>query len=101
MKLPSLHMTASAASRDVTILHAMAFLHQANYDIGQATKYLVPPPNKQCYPFDVDKSTSHNTASLGGPILCRFMENYCMNLIYILNFQRPVRRMVSCRSHPF
>lgn len=35
MKLPSLHMTAAAASRDVTLLHAMALLHQANYDIGQ------------------------------------------------------------------
>jgi len=37
MKLPSLHMTASAASRDVTLLHAMALLHQANYDSGLAT----------------------------------------------------------------
>lgn len=35
MKIPSLHMTTAAASRDVTILHAMALLHQANYDIGQ------------------------------------------------------------------
>uniref|UniRef100_A0A915E0Z0 Metastasis-associated protein MTA3 n=1 Tax=Ditylenchus dipsaci TaxID=166011 RepID=A0A915E0Z0_9BILA len=55
MKLPSLHMTASAASRDVTLLHAMALLHQAHYDIGQAT----------------NKVTCHNTVSLGGPILCR------------------------------
>lgn len=28
-------MTAAAASRDVTLLHAMALLHQANYDLGQ------------------------------------------------------------------
>lgn len=35
MRIPSLHMTASAASRDVTLLHAMALLHQAHYDIGQ------------------------------------------------------------------
>ncbi|KAI1720510.1 BAH domain-containing protein [Ditylenchus destructor] len=71
MKLPSLHMTASAASRDVTLLHAMALLHQANYDIGQSVKYLVPPPSKLHYPLDADKTTSHNTVNLGGPILCR------------------------------
>lgn len=70
-KLPSLHMTAAAASRDVTILHAMALLHQANYDLGQGLKYLVPPPSKQHYPLDVDKSVGHNTVSLGGPILIR------------------------------
>ncbi|GMT10736.1 hypothetical protein PFISCL1PPCAC_2033, partial [Pristionchus fissidentatus] len=70
-KLPSLHMTAAAASRDVTLLHAMALLHQANYDIGQAVKFLVPPPSKQHYPLDADKCTSHKTVSLGGPILCR------------------------------
>ncbi|KAF8384172.1 lin-40 [Pristionchus pacificus] len=70
-KLPSLHMTAAAASRDVTLFHAMALLHQANYDIGQAVKFLVPPPSKQHYPLDADKCTSHKTVSLGGPILCR------------------------------
>ncbi|KJH43288.1 BAH domain protein [Dictyocaulus viviparus] len=70
-KLPSLHMTAAAASRDVTLLHAMALLHQADYDIGQAVKYLVPPPNKNYYPLEADKATGHNTVSLGGPILCR------------------------------
>ncbi|CAJ0590340.1 unnamed protein product [Cylicocyclus nassatus] len=70
-KLPSLHMTAAAASRDVTLLHAMALLHQAGYDIGQAVKYLVPPPNKSYYPLEADKATGHNTVSLGGPILCR------------------------------
>ncbi|KAK6755909.1 hypothetical protein RB195_014353 [Necator americanus] len=70
-KLPSLHMTAAAASRDVTLLHAMALLHQADYDIGQAVKYLVPPPNKNYYPLEADKTTGHNTVSLGGPILCR------------------------------
>ncbi|KHJ82831.1 Myb-like DNA-binding domain protein, partial [Oesophagostomum dentatum] len=30
-------MTAAAASRDVTLLHAMALLHQAGYDIGQVS----------------------------------------------------------------
>lgn len=71
MKLPSLHMTAAAASRDVTLFHAMALLHQAGYDIGQATKFLCPPPSKQHYPLDADRASGHNTISLGGPILCR------------------------------
>ncbi|KAK0407607.1 hypothetical protein QR680_003492 [Steinernema hermaphroditum] len=70
-KLPTLHMTAAAASRDVTLFHAMALLHQAEYDVGKATKYLVPPPSKSHYPLDADKATTHNTVSLGGPILCR------------------------------
>ena len=87
-------MTAAAASRDVALFHAMALLHQANYgasrfyffvvadfrvctqkaslaDLGQAVKYLVPPPQKENYPLDADKSTGHNTVRLGGPILCR------------------------------
>lgn len=38
VKLPSLHMTAAAASRDVTLFHAMALLHHAHYDLGQAVK---------------------------------------------------------------
>lgn len=40
MKLPSLHMTAAAASRDVTLFHAMALLHQASYDMGQVHIYV-------------------------------------------------------------
>ncbi|CAI4223579.1 unnamed protein product [Auanema sp. JU1783] len=70
-KLPSLHMTAAAASRDVTIFHAMALLHQANYNLAEGMKFLVPPPVKEEYPLDVDKATGHNTISLGGPILIR------------------------------
>ncbi|KAL3084197.1 hypothetical protein niasHT_039323 [Heterodera trifolii] len=70
-KLTTLHQTASAASRDITLLHAMALLHQADYSLGQATKFLVPPPDKSHYPLEADKVTSHNTVSLGGPILCR------------------------------
>jgi metastasis-associated protein MTA len=64
-------MTAAAASRDVALFHAMALLHQANYDIGQAVKFLVPPPSTKHYPLEVDKTTGHHTANLGGPILCR------------------------------
>lgn len=71
IKLPTLHQTASAASRDITLLHAMALLHQANYDLGKATKFLVPPADKQHYPLEADRLTSHNTSNLGGPILCR------------------------------
>ena len=36
-------MSAAAASRDVTIAHAMDVLHQNNYDIGNAVLSLVPP----------------------------------------------------------
>jgi metastasis-associated protein MTA len=43
-------MSAAAASRDITLLHAMEFLHQHNYDIGKAVCSLVPP---------------------NGPVLCR------------------------------
>ncbi|KAE9421612.1 hypothetical protein Angca_006378, partial [Angiostrongylus cantonensis] len=87
-KLPSLHMTAAAASRDVTLLHAMALLHQAGYDIGQAVKYLVPPPNKNYYPLETDKATGHNTVSLGGPILCREIK-FEKSVVIVLHIQLP------------
>lgn len=50
----------------------MTQLHK--YDISywfQAMKFLVPPPSKQHYPLETEKSTGHHTVSLGGPILCR------------------------------
>ena len=50
IKQPSLHMSAAAASRDITLLHAMQVLHQNDYDIGKAVCSLVPP---------------------NGPVLCR------------------------------
>ena len=43
-------MSAAAASRDITLLHAMQALHQNDYDIGKAVCSLVPP---------------------NGPVLCR------------------------------
>ena len=43
------------------------------YLIFQGMKYLVPPPNKEHYPLDVDKGVGHNTISLGGPILIRYL----------------------------
>lgn len=43
-------MTAAAASRDITLAHAMNVLHQNDYDIGKAVLSLVPPT---------------------GPVLCR------------------------------
>lgn len=43
-------MSAAAASRDVTLSHAMQVLHNNGYDIGKAVLNLVPP---------------------GGPTLCR------------------------------
>nr|CAD2191319.1 unnamed protein product [Meloidogyne enterolobii] len=74
IKIPTLHQTAAAASRDITLLHAMALLHQSNYDMGKvvATGFLVPPAdNNHHYPLETDKLTSNKTAILGGPILCR------------------------------
>ncbi|KAL5463382.1 hypothetical protein EMCRGX_G032275 [Ephydatia muelleri] len=38
----SLRLGAAAASRDITLFHAMDTLHQSNYDINLATSRLVP-----------------------------------------------------------
>ncbi|CAJ0582891.1 unnamed protein product, partial [Mesorhabditis spiculigera] len=70
-RFPTLHMVAAAASRDVTLFHALSLLHQADYDLGKAVRFLCPPANKETYPFDAEKATGLNTSSLGGPILCR------------------------------
>ncbi|PIC22667.1 hypothetical protein B9Z55_016640 [Caenorhabditis nigoni] len=70
-KLPTLQLAAAFASRDVTLLHAYAILHQAHYDVGQAVKYLVPIASKESYPLEVNKTTGLQTKILGGPILCR------------------------------
>ena len=50
VKQPSLHMSAAAASRDITVLHAYQALHKHNYNIDQALSSLVPT---------------------SGPVLCR------------------------------
>ncbi|KAK2561152.1 Metastasis-associated protein MTA1 [Acropora cervicornis] len=50
VKQPSLHMSAAAASRDVTLAHAMFCLHNNGYNISKAIANLVPE---------------------GGPVLCR------------------------------
>ncbi|KAI1284942.1 Metastasis-associated protein MTA1 [Halotydeus destructor] len=42
IKQPSLHMSAAAASRDVTLNYAMDILHESGYDIGKAALKLVP-----------------------------------------------------------
>ncbi|XP_030239329.1 metastasis-associated protein MTA3 isoform X1 [Drosophila navojoa] len=42
VKQPSLHMSAAAASRDITLFHAMNILHQHNYSIDEAMSSLVP-----------------------------------------------------------
>ena len=36
--LYSLHMSAAAASRDITLFHAYELLHQHNYDVAEAIK---------------------------------------------------------------
>ncbi|XP_075700298.1 metastasis-associated protein MTA1 isoform X3 [Rhinoderma darwinii] len=50
VRQPSLHMSAAAASRDITLFHAMDTLHKNCYDISKAISALVPQ---------------------GGPVLCR------------------------------
>ena len=41
LKQPSLHMSAAAASRDITLFHAMDLLHQCKYDFSKASLKLV------------------------------------------------------------
>ena len=41
VKQPSLHMSAAASSRDITLFHAMDMLHRNNYDLGKAMCSLV------------------------------------------------------------
>ncbi|KAL3183618.1 hypothetical protein MRX96_033720 [Rhipicephalus microplus] len=80
VKQPSLHMSAAAASRDVTLLHAMELLHRTGYDLARAVAALVPPRKrvkaveaesklKQVYiPNYMDlASTTKPRVSLGGP----------------------------------
>ncbi|KAK6639698.1 hypothetical protein RUM43_007973 [Polyplax serrata] len=50
VKQPSLHMSAAAASRDVTLFHAMDTLHNHSYNLSEAISRLVPS---------------------SGPVLCR------------------------------
>ncbi|XP_064207786.1 metastasis-associated protein MTA2-like [Anguilla rostrata] len=50
IRQPSLHMSAAAASRDVTLFHAMDTLQRSGYDLAQAMCALAPQ---------------------GGPVLCR------------------------------
>ncbi|XP_077598226.1 metastasis-associated protein MTA2 isoform X2 [Stigmatopora nigra] len=50
IRQPSLHMSAAAASRDITLFHAMDTLQKNNYDLAEAMSTLVPQ---------------------GGPVLCR------------------------------
>ncbi|XP_032477247.1 metastasis-associated protein MTA1 isoform X5 [Phocoena sinus] len=50
VRQPSLHMSAAAASRDITLFHAMDTLHRSLYDVAKAISALVPQ---------------------GGPVLCR------------------------------
>uniref|UniRef100_A0A1B6MC23 Metastasis-associated protein MTA3 n=2 Tax=Graphocephala atropunctata TaxID=36148 RepID=A0A1B6MC23_9HEMI len=42
VKQPSLHMSAAAASRDITLFHAMDTLHSHSYDLAEAISSLVP-----------------------------------------------------------
>ena len=41
LKQPSLHMSAAAASRDITLFHAMDLLHACRYDFARGALALV------------------------------------------------------------
>ena len=41
LKQPSLHMSAAAASRDITLFHAMDLLHASGYDFARGALALV------------------------------------------------------------
>jgi len=49
-KEPSLHLSAAAASRDITLFHSLSTLHKCKYELGAASTALIPD---------------------GGPVLCR------------------------------
>eukprot|EP00794_Sanderia_malayensis_P020599 gene20599-22630_t len=42
VKEPSLHLSAAAASRDITLFHALDTLHQNGYDIAKALSHMIP-----------------------------------------------------------
>lgn len=42
VKQPSLHMSAAAASRDITLFQAYDLLHKLDYNLADAVKQLVP-----------------------------------------------------------
>lgn len=70
-KIPTLHIAAAAASRDITLFHALALLHHADYDIGKSSKFLVPAVKQSQYPTEADQASGYTTANVGGPLLCR------------------------------
>ncbi|OUC48404.1 hypothetical protein D917_06179 [Trichinella nativa] len=71
VKIPNLHMSAAAASRDVTTMQALSILHKANYDIGKAVCMMVPPANRDSSSFIDENGTGMNTISVGGPLISR------------------------------
>ena len=63
VKQPSLHMSAAAASRDVTLFHAHNLLHEHNYDISEALKHLVPSTGE--YFSSTSKCVQKKTSLIG------------------------------------
>jgi len=62
LKQPSLHMSAAAASRDVTLMQAMHLLHTENYDFGRASLRLV---EAGCPRLSTDQMEEWTTAEAG------------------------------------
>jgi len=59
LKQPSLHMSAAAASRDVTLFNAMGLLHQSKYDFATAALALV---SNGCPRLSTDQMEEWTTA---------------------------------------
>ena len=62
LKQPSLHMSAAAASRDVTLFQAMHLLHREGYHFARASLRLV---EGGCPRLDTDQMEDWTTAEAG------------------------------------
>jgi len=62
LKQPSLHMSAAAASRDITLFHAMELLHSCGYDFARASLKLV---ERGCPRLSTDQMEDWTTAEAG------------------------------------
>lgn len=62
LKQPSLHMSAAAASRDITLFHAMDLLHKCDYNFAKSSLKLV---DKGCPRLSTDQMEDWTTSEAG------------------------------------
>lgn len=75
IKQPSLHMTAAAASRDITLFHAMDTLHKHNYDISDAASSLVPSSGPTLCRDELEEWTAAET-NLFEQAMIKYKKNF-------------------------